>query len=100
MTRFAFSLSAQIAFQTPSAAHRKKNAATAQFLAIAIFGEIRLTSKNPRARAHRLIKGLMLKSMQRVVMNEDANRTLRWQQMRRVLNLVRKLLTGSRSYAG
>jgi hypothetical protein len=86
-------LFAEIALQN-SPQFIKADAPACQLLAITILRQIRLASKHPRTRAHRLVKGLMLEGMQRVVMNENADRSLRWQQMRCVLNLVRKLLAG------
>ena len=67
------------------------NPAAFQLLAVAVLGQIRMTSENPRTRFDARIKRQVLKRMQRVVMHKDRNRSLRRQQMRRVFDGVPQL---------
>ena len=77
---------------------REKDPPARQFLAVTILREIRLASKDRRAAQQRLVEGLMLERMQRIVVDEHADRPLRRQQMRRMMDPLPKpgLLRGQR----
>ena len=63
----------------------KANPAPQQFLTIPRFAQIRLTTKLLRPLFDRVLERQMLEGVQGVVMDEDVDRTLRGQQVRRVL---------------
>ena len=77
---------------------REKDPPARQFLAVTILREIRLASKDRRAAQQRLVEGIIFKRVQRVVVNENADRPLLRQQMRRVKNPLpeSRLLRGQR----
>ena len=72
--------------------HRLKvgvaNAAATECLAIALFGEVRFAAEGFAAAPHGYVEGFILEGMQRVVVNEDIDRTLGREQVRRVIDGV------------
>ncbi len=90
-------LRAQIALQH-GAQLGKQNAPPAQLRAVAVLRQVGLTSEYAGTRAYRLIEGLMLEGMERVVMNEDADRTLGGQQVCGMMNPFRKPMQVRRQF--
>ena len=62
------------------------NAALFEVRAIAIFRQVRLAAKSPAASFDTFVKRQVFISVQRVVMNENRNRSLRRQQVRSMLD--------------
>lgn len=58
------------------------NSARGQFAAKPFLGEIRLATEDLGTLLNRLVKRLLFEGMQRVVMDEDGDRSLRGQEMR------------------
>ena len=63
-------------------------------LAVMLFGEKRLAAMRFLALPQPLLKRQILERVQRVVMHEDRDRALRWQQMRRVFDRLLEVLPG------
>src|SRR5678815_237342 len=66
----------------------EQNPPASQFLAIAVLRQIWMTAVSRAALFHGFMKRQMLEGVQCIVMNENANRPLRRQQMSRVLDGV------------
>ena len=64
------------------------DSAAFQFLAIAVFAQIRLTAEDLRSLLYTLIEGEVLERMERVVVDKDVDRSLGRQQVRGMLDLV------------
>ena len=62
------------------------DAAARQFGSVGRFAHVRFGAEQMRGLDHGLLEGQMLEGVQRVVMNENADRTLHGKQVRRVFN--------------
>ena len=68
------------------------NSPASQGLAILIFGQVRMTTEDVGRLLRGLAKRQVLERVQRVVVDEYGDRPLSWQQVRRVLDRLTKLL--------
>ena len=68
------------------------DAAGRQGGAIAGLGKVRLTAIHARRPANRLVERQVFERVERVVVNEDADRPLRGKQVRRMIDGVAQLL--------
>ena len=68
------------------------NAARSEFFTVAALREKRLCAQEPRRVHHRLLEGLLLEGMERVVVDEDVDRALGRQEVGRVLDGAMDLL--------
>src|SRR5687768_9324385 len=59
----------------------RSDSTAAQLLTIALLRQIRLIAESPERLEHRLFEWEVLKSVARIVMHEDSDRSLRRQQM-------------------
>ncbi len=62
----------------------EKNAPARQLVAVAVLGEVGLAAEHARSLPHRIVERQVLEGVKRVVVNEDADGSLRRQQMRGV----------------
>jgi len=70
----------------------EQNAAAGELLAITVFGQVGVAAVGGAALLHRLVKRQMLKGVERVVMNEDPNRPLRWQEVSCMLDQMPQIV--------
>ena len=77
------------------------NAAIGQFLPITVFRQVRLTAEHPRSGLDAVVERKVFERMQGIVMNEDVDRPLGRQEVRRVLDHpVQMILAPSRIAIG
>lgn len=69
---------------------RQVNAAGGRFVAVASFGKVRLATQLFAGKLDGLLKRQVLKRMQRVVVDKDADRPLRGQKVRHLLDGARE----------
>jgi hypothetical protein len=67
------------------------NSALEQLVAIAMFRQKWMTAKRSPPRYHGFLKGQILERVQRIVMHERRNRSLRGKKMRRVFDDVAQM---------
>jgi hypothetical protein len=72
----------------------RANAAGRQLLAIPRFGQERFAPQLHAGTSHRVFEGQMLERVQRVVVDEDADRSLGRQQVRELVDDARQRLVG------